>query len=68
MAATIATAIGIDKSGSTKEATRLGSHSSIGKAATYRTFAEVGVNADGSGYVVVRRDDKTIVFMDFAAE
>lgn len=60
MAATIARATGYDKSGRAKETTRLGSHSARGDANTWHTFATCYVEADGSGYVMVTRDGKTI--------
>lgn len=67
MANTIATAIGSDSSRDKSE-TRLGSVSSTGKAATYRTFAEAFVRKDGSGYVEVKRDGKVIHIFEFDAE
>jgi hypothetical protein len=67
MAATIATATGQDKS-RTKETHRLGSESSTGEAATWRTFATATVWRDGSGTVTVRRDGKLIHSFDFGPE
>lgn len=63
MAKTIATATGYDKS-RVKEVTRLGSEYSMAEAATYKTFAKVVVFADGSGYVEVKQNGKSI--HDFA--
>ncbi len=59
MAKTIATATGNDKT-RTKETHRLGSVSSSGEAATWRTFANVTIFADGHGFVEVIRDYKVI--------
>lgn len=59
MAATIAKCIGYDMV-QEKTATRLGSEASEGQANTYRTFVTAHVRRDGSGYVEVRRDGKTI--------
>ena len=55
MAATYAEAIGVDSS-RTKTTHRFGSKRAIGKAQTFRTFAEVVVEKDGSVYVSVKRD------------
>ncbi len=66
MAATIATAIGEDK-GRSKSETRLGSVCATGKAATWQTFAECTVWADGSGYLQVKRGTQTII-INFGAE
>lgn len=60
MAATIARAIGHDTTGRTKEATRLGSRSTEAEAATWRTFARVEVQADGSGLFTITRDGVAI--------
>ena len=62
MAATIARAQGFTKQGNAKnrEATRLGGGSARAQAATWRTFATVNVNADGSGYVHVEQNGKVI--------
>ena len=67
MANTIAKAIGIDK-GRQKEVSRLGSTAACAEAATWRTFTTAWVEADGSGYVEVRRDGVTIHRYTFAAE
>lgn len=67
MAATIATAYGIDRS-RTKEAHRLGSQAARCQAATWRTFADVSVNADGSGSVEVKRDGVVIHSFEFGPE
>lgn len=67
MAATIAKATGHDKTRS-KETHRLGSQSSTVEAATWQTFAMAHVNRDGSGYVQVRRDGRTIHTFEFPAE
>lgn len=68
MAATIAKAIGSDSSGRRKETTRLGSRSATAEANTWRTFATVHVNADGSGYVEVKRDGVRIHEFSFEGE
>jgi len=60
MAATIAKAIGYDKSGRVKETHRLGSSHAVGQANTWRTYATVETNADGSGSVWVKRDGRII--------
>lgn len=67
MAQTIAIAIGRDRSRD-KETHRLGHSASTARAQTWRTFAECHVNADGSGYIQVRRDDQTMAYFDFKAE
>jgi hypothetical protein len=54
MAATIAECTGQDST-RVKTAHKLGSRSATGRAATYTTFAECHVNADGSGYIQVER-------------
>ena len=59
MVATRATAIGVDENW-TKEATRLGSKFSIGKAQTWRTFASVAVDFEGMVEVTVVRDGEVI--------
>ncbi len=66
MAACIARAQGFTKSGDARnnETTRLGSGSVTVQAATWRTFVDVTVFADGSGLVTVRRQhagDKTLL-------
>jgi hypothetical protein len=68
MAATIATAIGHDTTGRSKTTTRLGSQASTGKAATWRTFGEITLWADGRVEVSVKRDGKTIYSHDIEAE
>ena len=70
MAATIARAQGYNKHGSPQngEATRLGAGSAVAAANTWRTFTSCRVDADGSGYVCVRRDGKTIHEFVFGAE
>ncbi|KKM09620.1 hypothetical protein LCGC14_1722700, partial [marine sediment metagenome] len=57
MAATIAIAIGEDKT-HTKRVTRLGSVGSIGQANTWRTFSMCIVRPDGSGWVQVVQNGK----------
>lgn len=66
MAATIARATGHDSVRS-KRVHRLGSHSSAVQAATYQTFAEAVVYADGSGEIRVRRNGRTFCY-DFGPE
>ncbi len=70
MAATIARAQGFQKNGSAKnsEATRLGHGYSVAKAATWRTFAEVTVWADGRVEVEVKRDGVLLTRFDAGAE
>lgn len=67
MAATIAKAIGCDKSRH-KETHRLGSETARVEAATWRTFARATVHKDGSGFVSVERDGRTIHRFVFEAE
>jgi hypothetical protein len=68
MAATIAKATGVDRTGRTKATHRLGSHYSEATAATWRTFATVTVYADGSGTVDIRRDGATLHAFAFGSE
>lgn len=68
MAATIARAKGRDNTGRIKEVSRLGSHSSWAQAATWHTFAMVQVLADGSGWVKVERDGRTLFWQQFGPE
>ena len=67
MANTIAEAIGYDNH-RTKEAHRLGSRGAKARAATWRTFATAAVDADGSGWVEVRRDQQVVHRFDFGPE
>ena len=67
MAATIATATGEDQT-RTKKAHRLGSRSATGEAATWNTFATAHVRRDGSGYITVRRDGRTLHAFEFGPE
>lgn len=60
MAATMAIAVGEDKSGRVKRTTRLGSNAAMGEANTWRTFARVITYADGSGMVRITRDGETL--------
>ena len=55
MAATIARAIGIDRS-RRKETHRLGSEESVAEAATWKTFATVWIVKDGSGSFTLKRN------------
>mgnify|MGYP001578497769 CR=1 FL=1 len=58
MSATIARAQGFKKDGmpQNKDVTRLGQGGVRTVAATWHTFCEVQMNADGSGQVILRRD------------
>jgi len=67
MAATIAKATGRDTS-RVKETRRLGSVSSYVEANTWRTFTSAFVHRDGSGYVEVTRDGKTLCRFNFGPE
>lgn len=58
-AATIATCYGADSS-RIKTDHRLGSEWSKAEANTWQTFATALVNKDGSGYIRVKRGNKTI--------
>ena len=70
MAATIAKAQGFTKDGHPKnsEATRLGGGYSVAKAATWRTFAEVIIFADGHGVLEVKRDGDILHTFRFDSE
>jgi hypothetical protein len=67
MAATIASAVGHDRS-RRKETHRLGSEFAQTEAATWRTFVRATVNKDGSGHVIVKRDGTVIHAFTFEAE
>lgn len=67
MAATIAKAIGYDKTRS-KETHRLGSVGAIVEAATWRTFATATVMRNGTGSIEVRRDGKLLHRFEFEPE
>ena len=67
MAATIAWAEGQDTH-RVKTVHRLGHRSSQVKAATWHTFATAYVYKDGSGYVEVVRDGRTLHRFEFGAE
>lgn len=67
MAATIARATGYD-SKRTKDVHRLGSVASRAEANTWRTFAAVYIEKDGSGYVNVARDGKLLYHWAFGPE
>lgn len=67
MAATIATARGMDTS-RVKETHRLGSRAAEATAATWRTFATVTVYADGSGSINITRDGETLHRFAFGSE
>lgn len=67
MAATYAACEGYDTS-RVKETHRLGSQRAVGRAQTWRTFAKVEVNRDGSWSVSVTRDGKVIHVADGGAE
>ena len=67
MAATIARATGFDSS-RVKETHRLGSTASTATAATWETFATAHIRRDGSGYVEVTRNGRTLHRFDFEAE
>lgn len=67
MAATIAEAIGYDST-RIKETHRLGSQGAEARANTWRTFTTAAVNRDGSGYVKVVRDGKTLIYFEFEKE
>ena len=62
MAATIARAQGFTKNGMAKnrEATRLGGGGVRAQAATWHTFADVTMNANGSGNVTVKRNGEIL--------
>ena len=68
MAATIATCLGIDKTGRRKEDHRLGSRAAEARAATWRTSAIAWIEADGRGMVQVKRDGQVIHTYEFGPE
>lgn len=68
MANCIARCIGTDRTGRTKESTRLGSHTAEGQANTWSTFASAVVWADGHGYVEVKQNGRVIHRFDFGPE
>ena len=70
MAATIARAQGYNKKGAVQngQATRLGHGAAYASANTWQTFAEVHVQADGSGRVEVRRGQEVIHSWAFGPE
>lgn len=64
-----ARAYGFNSTGSTSEASRLGSQGAMAHADTWQTFTTVFVARDGSGYVKVERPKGTIIHAyDFEAE
>ena len=67
MAATIATAYGIDRNRQ-KEAHRLGSVASSARVATWHTSADVIIYADGRGRLAVTRDGETVIEFEFGPE
>lgn len=67
MANTIARATGHDSSRS-KETTRLGSRSAQTQAATWRTFVDAEVWADGRVQITVKRDGAVIHSFDLGPE
>jgi hypothetical protein len=70
MAATIGYIVGFSKDGKRQasQASRLGHGAVMANANTWRTFSTAHVNADGSGYVTVARDGKTIHHFTFESE
>ena len=70
MAATIAYAVGFTIGGvrQNKQVSRLGHGAAMANADTWHTFATAYVNADGSGYVEVARNGRTIHHFAFDAE
>mgnify|MGYP001581698666 CR=1 FL=1 len=70
MAVTIAYAVGFNKQGErqNEQVSRLGHGAAMANANTWRTFATAHVNADGSGYITVARNGKTLHYFAFDAE
>ena len=70
MAETIAYAAGYTKHGQlqSRRVSRLGHGAAMAQANTWHTFTTTYVNADGSGYVNITRDGKTIHHLEFHAE
>jgi hypothetical protein len=67
MAATIAIATGYDHN-RVKRTHRLGSRQARGEANTWRTFAQVTIMPDGSGYVTVERDGVKLIDKEWGPE
>lgn len=68
MAATRGYVTGHHANSSTGTATRLGHRSITARADTWQTYSTVRMNADGSGYVTVTRNGKTIVSQTWGPE
>lgn len=68
MAATMAIARTVEKSGREKQTHRLGSYRAEGQANTYNTFTSVVVHADGHGWVEVKRNGDLIHSYEFGPE
>jgi hypothetical protein len=67
MAKTIAIATGYDATRQ-KETQRLGSNAATARANTWHTFTTCHVDADGSGYVLVKRGTETLHRFEFGPE
>lgn len=65
MAATMAIARTVEKSGRAKEVSRLGSQWAIGQANTWKTFTTCCVDRNENGYVEVKRNGTVIHRFDF---
>ena len=68
MAATMAIATTVEKSGRTKETHRLGSAWAMGQANTWHTFTECIVDRDGSGHLQVKRNGTILHRFEFGPE
>lgn len=70
MANTIAYAVGFQKTGERQngQASRLGHGAAMANANTWRTFTTCYVTKDGSGYVEVSRDGRTMHHFSFGPE
>ena len=67
MAKTIAIATGID-TWRQKEVQRLGNSAAQAQANTWKTFTTCHVNADGSGWLLVQRNGRTLHRFEFGPE
>ena len=67
MAATIAKAHGYGPN-KTSSTSRLGHRAASAEAKTWKTFAQIHINQDGSGYFELKRDGKIVTTFDWEPE